>query len=56
MCRTAKAAHLHFRCVAVVSYVPEDIRLSCVAPDIMLTPVIGKIEHNEKKKEKELIG
>ncbi|KAG4291578.1 hypothetical protein FPRO06_13799 [Fusarium proliferatum] len=50
----AKAAVVHFTQVTATEYAPKGIRLNCVAPGIMLTPLIQSWENSEDSEQKKM--
>lgn len=51
---TAKAALLHFTRVTAVIYAPKNIRLNCVVPGMILTPMIENFGRSEKEEDREV--
>lgn len=50
----AKAAVLHFTKVTAVGYATRGVRLNCVVPGLMLTPLVEAMEHSQKDGEREM--
>lgn len=51
---TAKAALLHFTRVTAVIYAPKNIRLNCVVPGMILTPMIENFGRSENEQDREV--
>lgn len=50
---TAKAAVIHLTKVTSCLYAPKGIRLNCVAPGLMYTPLVERLEHSEDPAERD---
>jgi NAD(P)-dependent dehydrogenase (short-subunit alcohol dehydrogenase family) len=50
---TAKAAIIHFTRVTAVMYAPKGVRLNCVVPGMILTPLVQNLSLSEKPDERE---
>ncbi|KAJ4351744.1 uncharacterized protein N0V89_007087 [Didymosphaeria variabile] len=51
---TAKAALLHFTRVTAVIYAPKKVRLNCVVPGMILTPMIENLGKSGKEEDREV--
>lgn len=51
---TAKAALLHFTKVTAVIFAPKNVRLNCVVPGMILTPMIENLGNSEKEEDREV--
>jgi NAD(P)-dependent dehydrogenase (short-subunit alcohol dehydrogenase family) len=51
---SAKAAVIHFTQVSATEYAPKGIRMNCVAPGIILTPLIKSWENTQDEGQKRL--
>ncbi|KAJ4301405.1 hypothetical protein N0V90_003497 [Kalmusia sp. IMI 367209] len=51
---TAKAALIHFTRVTGVMYAPKNVRLNCVVPGMILTPMIENFGRSEKEEDREV--
>lgn len=51
---TAKAALMHFTRVTAVIYASKNVRLNCVVPGMILTPMIENFGRSEKEEDREV--
>lgn len=50
---SAKAAVIHLTKVTSCIYAPKGVRLNCIAPGLMYTPLVERLEHSENPAERE---
>lgn len=50
---SAKAAVIHLTKVTACIYAPKGVRLNCVAPGLMYTPLVERLEHSEDPAERD---
>ncbi|KAF2729744.1 putative short chain type dehydrogenase [Polyplosphaeria fusca] len=51
---TAKAAVIHFTRVTAVMYAPKNIRLNCVVPGMILTPLVENLGKSEREEDRQV--
>ncbi|KAF2188398.1 putative short chain type dehydrogenase [Zopfia rhizophila CBS 207.26] len=51
---TAKAAIIHFTSVTAVMYAPKGVRLNCVVPGMIFTPLVENLGKSEREEDREV--
>lgn len=51
---TAKAAIIHFTRVTAIMYAPKNVRMNCVVPGMILTPLVENFGKSDKEEDREV--